>query len=95
MKINLVADYDIGGKKYAAAHSIDSSQNLVALQELTTLLFPTPDGAKWVQPTFLRAIATQKRAKEIAEAWNELYKGDGRLHDFRMSPATESEVQHG
>ena len=44
MKLNLVADYDINGKRMVRSFAIDGSNNLVRLTSLTSQLVPTTDG---------------------------------------------------
>lgn len=83
MKLNLVADYEIGGKHVPAAFSIDASQNLVALRELTALNIPTTDGGwVYIAPKFLAMCASRRKAEETEEIWRREYNEQGQLYAF-------------
>ena len=83
MKLNLVADYDIMGKRFATAFSIDASQNLAGLQELTSLRFPATDGDFIaIKPKFLLMCESGKKAEKVANEWKAGYKAEGWLYDF-------------
>lgn len=86
MKLNLAADYGIGGKRFAFAFSIDASNNLAGLQRLTALEFPTDDPARpfvAIAPDFLSMCASARRAEEVARLWNDDYRKQGRLYDCK------------
>lgn len=97
MKLNLVADYDVCGKRFAATFSIDASQNLVALRELTALNIPTTDGGwVYIAPKFLAMCASRRKAEETEDIWRREYNEQGRLYAFdpvdRYQLIKESEV---
>ena len=85
MKLNLVADYEIGGKSFPAAFSIDASQNLVALRELTALNIPTTDGG-WVKVAArsLTMCKNARAAEEYESSMRREYQKQGRLYAFDM-----------
>lgn len=84
MKLNLVADYDINGKRMVRSFAIDGSNNLVRLTSLTSQLVPTTDGGfAEVAPKTLHMCESGKKAEEVAREWEEQYRKDGRLYDFR------------
>lgn len=88
MKLHLVADYDINGKMFATTHTIDSSNNLAGLPLLTTMQVPTTDGGFIpVAPKFLLMCKSGKKAEEVAEAWSEGYRKEGKLYDFKAVDA--------
>ena len=83
MKLNLVADYDILGKRFVASFSIHSSQNLVGLTSLTSLQFPTTDGGfVTIAPKSLQMCETKKKAEATETQWRESYKAEGKLYDY-------------
>ncbi len=83
MKLYVVADFDICGKRLAAAFAIDSSQNLVGLVGLASLEFPMSDHTfVRLAPTFLLMCESGKKADQVAEAWNDGHKKAGRFYDF-------------
>ena len=83
MRLNLVADYDIRGKHFAAAFLIDASNNLIPLNKLTALNFPTTDGGfVSIAPTFLMMCENKRRAEAVEENWKSEYKAQGRLYNF-------------
>ena len=83
MKLNLVADYDICGKRFVSSFSIDSSNNLVGLSSLTSLQFPTTDGGfVSVAPKILQMCETKKKAEEVEELWKNTYREEGKLYDY-------------
>ena len=83
MKLNVVADFDICGKRFAAAFAVDASLNLVGLQGLTSLAFPMSDNTfVHIAPKFLLMCESGKKADRVAEAWNLGYKEAGRLYDY-------------
>lgn len=84
MKLYLVADYDINGKRFATTHAIDSSNNLARLNDLTSLLIPTTGGRYVaVAPTFILMCKSGKEAARVADEWSERYAKDGELYDFK------------
>lgn len=82
MKLNLVADYDVHGKKHVATFAIHDSNNLVRLRELCTLNFPVRGEWKIIPPTSLTMCESKREAEAVAAVWRENYKADGRLYDF-------------
>ena len=83
MKLNLVADYDVMGKRCIAAFSIPQCQNLVALQELTALSFPTTDGNFiYIKPISLSMYESRRKSEEVCEALKSAYKAAGRYYDY-------------
>ena len=98
MKLNLVADYDVCGKRHVATFAIPQCQNLVALRELTTLQFPTTDGGwVYIAPMFLAMCVSRRKAEATEEIWKRDYKEQGRLYTYepldRYEVAKESEVK--
>lgn len=92
MKLNVVADFDICGKRFAAAFAVDASLNLVGLPGLTSLAFPMSDHTfVHIAPKFLLMCESAKKADRVAEAWNAGYKEAGRLYDY--SPVDPYEYQ--
>ena len=92
MKLNLVADYDVRGKKFATTFAIDASNNLSRLQEMTTLHFPTKDtGFIAVAPSFLLMCESKRRADEIATQWRTDYCKDGRFYYDYLNTKTDKE----
>ena len=84
MKLNLVADYDINGKRIVKSFAIDGSNNLVRLTSLTSILVPTTDGGfAEVAAKTLHMCESGKKAEEVAREWEEQYRKDGRLYDFK------------
>lgn len=83
MKLNLVADYEIGGKHIAAAFSIPANQNLVGLKDYTRLEIPTTDGFAYIAPKFLIMCASRRKAVETERMWDLNYKEQGRLYDYK------------
>jgi len=82
MKLNLVADYDVHGKKHVTTFAIHSSNNLVGLRGLCTLHFPVRGEWKYIPPTSLTMCESKRRAEAVAEAWRRDYEAQGRLYDF-------------
>lgn len=82
MKLNLVADYDVRGKKHVATFAIHDSNNLVGLRELCMLSFPVRGEWKYIPPTSLTMCESKREAEAVAAVWKEAYKSDGRLFDF-------------
>ena len=83
MKLNVVADFDICGKKLASAFAIEASNNLVNLPRLTSLAFPMSDNTfAYIAPEFILMCASGKNAERVAEAWNADHKEAGRLYDY-------------
>lgn len=94
MKLNIVADYDIGGKRFAASFSIPASQNLVALRDLTALNFPATDGGfVTISATFLMMCESRRKAEAVEEQWKRDYKEQGRLYDFKPIDRFNIEVR--
>jgi len=98
MNLNLVADYDVCGKRFAASFAIHASQNLVALRDLTALNFPATDGGfVTIAATFLMMCESRRKAEAVEEQWKRDYKEQGRLYDFapvdRYQLTRESEVK--
>ena len=84
MKLNLVADYDINGKRIVKSFAIDGSNNLVRLTSLTSILVPTTDGGfAEVAAKTLHMCESGKKAEEVAREWEKQYRKDGRLYDFK------------
>ena len=80
MKLNLVASYVFEGKRFATTYAIDSSNNLIKLNAMTTTTFPTTGGFLIpVEPSFLMACESGKKAREVAQLWNEDAKKQGLL----------------
>ena len=80
MKLNFVADYKIGGKRFAAAHSIDSSNNLTKLNVMLCLSFPKKGGGlRYFSPTSILAVRSHRLAREVAHDWNEIANKQGVL----------------
>ena len=50
MKLNLVADYDVFGKKFCTTFAIHQSKNLVRLREMCSMDFPVRGGSESRQP---------------------------------------------
>lgn len=97
MKLNLVADYDVCGKRCCRAFAVDSGSNLMGLTRLTTLAFPATDGEfVYIAPTFLLMCESGRKAEEVAADWERAYKEDGRLYDYepidRYAHMKEGEV---
>lgn len=83
MNLNLVADYDVCGKRFAASFAIHSSWNLIELPKLTAMNIPTTDGG-WVSiaPKFLAMCASRRKAEETEKIWDRNYNEQGRLYAF-------------
>lgn len=83
MKLNLVADYDIMGKRFCVAYAIDASQNLVRLRDLTRLRFPaTGGGFISIAPKSLLMCESRKKAEAIEQERTVEYEASGRHYDF-------------
>ena len=92
MKLNLVADYEVCGKRFASLFSIDGSNNLVNLPEMTKMLVPFSDGpSAYIKPKFLLMCKSGAEAERVRRMWNDGYRRDGRLFDF--SPMTYGEFR--
>lgn len=87
MKLNLVADYDVFGKKFCATFAIHQSNNLVRLREMCSMDFPVRGGWKRIPPTSLTMCESQQKAALAANAWAKDYSAQGRLFDVWMNPA--------
>lgn len=82
MKLYLVADYPIHGRRFAAACTIDGSSNLAHLTSLASLRVPAKGGGfVAVAPTFIQMCESGKKAAAVAESWNAGY-GHGEPFDF-------------
>ena len=97
MKLNLVADYEIGGKHFCRTFSIHSSNNLVGLADMTARAVPV-SGGDWVrvEPKSLTMCASARKAFETARYWEAEYKKQGRLFDWHFpvnATATEAESE--
>ena len=96
MKLNLVADYELpDGKRFACAHTIDASENLISLNEKTTLSFPcVVGGVSRVAPKFLMARPSRKQAVLAADYWNGLSEKRGlKWHGERIATKAEAESE--
>lgn len=83
MKLNLVADYELCGKRFASIFSIDGSNNLVNLPEMTKMLVHFSDGpSAYIKPKFLLMCKSGAEAERVRSMWNDGYRRDGRLFDF-------------
>ena len=79
MKLNLVADYEIGGRRLAWAYAIDASNNLTKLNAMCCLSVPKVGGGfKYIAPAHLLACESGKKAREVADYWNGGYEKQGR-----------------
>lgn len=83
MKLNLVADYDIMGKRFVSLFQIDGSANLVNLPEMTKMQLHFSDGGHvWLSPLSLLMCETRRKAERVRRMWMDDYRKDGRLCDF-------------
>lgn len=83
MKLNLVADFDVCGKRFVATFQIPACNNLVGLRGLTSLQFPTTNGGfVRLEPTTLQMCESKRKAEEVADAWEKDYKKQGRLYNY-------------
>ena len=93
MKLNLVADYDVCGKKFCATFAIHQSNNLVGLREMCSMDFPVRGEWKRIPPTSLTMCESRQKAALVANAWAKDYSAQGRLFEVWMnSTEAESEV---
>jgi len=94
MKLNLVADYNVCGKKFCATFAIHQSNNLVGLREMCSMDFPVRGGWKRIPPTSLMMCKSRQEAASVANAWTKDYSAQDRLFEAWMDPAEtdESEV---
>lgn len=95
MKLNLVADYEVGGKHFCRAFAIHSSNNLVGLADMTARAVPV-SGRDWVrvEPKSLTMCASARKAFETARYWEAEYQKQGRLFDWHLPiNATEAESE--
>lgn len=93
MKLNLVADYDVCGKKFCVTFAIHQSNNLVGLREMCSMNFPMRGGWKRIPPTSLTMCESRKKAESVANTWNHEYITQGRIFGIWTDPAeNESEV---
>ena len=81
MKLNLVASYLLpNGEHFSAVHAIDRTNNLVSLNEMTSLTFPKAGGGFLrVAPSVLMVCPSALQARRCAEGWNAEDKTEGRL----------------
>ena len=79
MKLNLVADYELpNGKRFVCAHTINGSENLINLNEKTTLSFPCAgNGWLYVAPVSIMALPSRKQAILAADYLNGLAEKRG------------------
>ncbi|MBO7688642.1 MAG: hypothetical protein J6V72_19850 [Kiritimatiellae bacterium] len=90
LTINVVADYNIGGKRLAWAKQIESCCNLVNLMEMTGALIPCKRGGFInVKPEHISMCWSKRNADETADEWNRGYKADGRLYEFEPLTAEQ------
>ena len=82
MKLNLVADFCVGDKRFAATFAIHESNNLVDLREMCAQGVYTKGGWVKVYPNSLMMCASAKRAEEVAASWERGYRADGSLYGF-------------
>lgn len=93
MKLNLVADYDVCGKKFCQALAIHRGNNLVRLCEMCAMDFPLRGGWKRILPTSLIMCESGREAERVALNWQQEYGKQNRLFNVWMDPAeAESEV---
>lgn len=93
MKLNLVADYDVRGKRLVTTWAIDGSLNLAELQDLTKIGFPTTDGGMvWLAPVSLTMCESLRKADKVKEAWDVGYKARGCYYDYKPISRNESEA---
>lgn len=77
MKINLALTTEWpDGTLYAHSVTIDSSNNLVSY-------FDALSGQQPGRAKYANAFPTAKKAKGTADFWNECYRKNGTLHDFK------------
>ena len=82
MKLNLVADYEVMGKRFASLFQIDGSVNLVNLPEMTKMPFHFSDGGcVYLDPVSLLMCETRRKAERVYRMWTDGYKKDGRFCD--------------
>lgn len=93
MKLNLVADYEIGGKHIVNVCAIHCSNNLAGLAEMTAIEYPARDGA-WVRidAKTLQMCETKRRAEAVANTWEAEYRRQGRLLGYAPITATATEA---
>lgn len=82
MKLNLVADYEVGQQeRFVTTFSIDGSNNLALLTSLTSLQFPNGKGGfDTVAPTCLQMVESRKKAVAVEAEWKATYRKEGRLY---------------
>ena len=92
MKLNLVADYEIGGKHIVNICAIHSSNNLAGLAEMTAANVPVVGGG-WarVKAKTLQMCESKRKAQEVAHAWRRDYEAQGRRWDC-ITPFDASEI---
>ena len=83
MKLNLVADYDVMGKRFVSLFEIDGSVNLVNLPSMTKMQMHFSDGGHvWLEPLALQMCESRRKAERVYRLWVDSYRKDGRLYDF-------------
>ena len=83
MKLNLVADYDVMGKRLVSLFEIDGSVNLVNLPNMTKMQLHFSDGGHaWLEPLALQMCESRRKAERVYRLWVDSYRKDGRLCDF-------------
>ena len=94
MKLNLVADYDVGGKHIIDIFAILGGTNLARLPEMTAICVPV-SGGSWahVKAKTLEMCESRRKALEVACTWRRDYEAQGRLWDFK--PIDASEIEKG
>ena len=94
MKLNLVADFCVGGKRFATTFAIHESNNLVDLREMCAQGVYTKGEWVKVYPDSLLMCASAKRAEEVAAEWERGYRAEGSLFGFGIEIA-ESKKESG
>ena len=94
MKLNLVADYEIGGKHIVNVCAIHSSNNLAGLAEMTAVNVPVVGGGlACVKAKTLQMCESNRRAEAVANAWESEYRRQGRLLGYAPIAAEEAEAK--
>ncbi len=94
MKLNLVADYSLpGDKRLVLTFAIHESNNLAGLRDMTAASVPTIQGG-WahVFPTTLLMCESNRKAQEVAHAWQRDYEAQGRRWDY-ITPFDKGEIE--
>ena len=82
MRLNLVATYDICGKRFVCTHCIRESANLIYLDRYVSINMPVKGiGFVPAKPINLMMCKSGSDAESVADAWSDSYRKDGRLWD--------------